>query len=135
LKRVKHQLRNINSQNEAFHLLSGLATVAAVTRSSALADEVRVLMRVVRRKPGIDISQENAMRISLIAAAANADITRWCEYVGDCMTEFSFENMKRDEAFVLRQHIVVLRQLEPKLQLTTSRADAAISAFIDSSAA
>ncbi|MHC2282898.1 hypothetical protein ACVME8_009541 [Bradyrhizobium diazoefficiens] len=70
LRRVKHQLRHIKSENEAFHMLSGLATVAAVTRSVGLAEEVRVLMRVVRRKPGIEIAQDNAMRVSMVAAAA-----------------------------------------------------------------
>ena len=116
-------------------LLSGLATVASVTRSADLAEEVRILMRVVRRKVGIDISQENAMRISLVAAAAHADIAEWCKFVGDCMTEFAFEDMSLDEALALRHNIRILRELEPRLWVTTARADAAISALVDSSAA
>jgi hypothetical protein len=135
LRRVKHQLRHIKSQGEAFNLLSGLATVAAVTRSHALAEEVRVLMRVVRRKPGMQITQENAMRISMIAAAAHADMADWCKYVGECITELSFEEMGRRDALVLRHQLVLLRQLEPQLWLTTARADAALSAFLESSAA
>ena len=132
LRRVKHQLRNIKSESEAFHLLSGLATVAAVTRSHGLAEEVRVLMRVVRRKPGIQITQENAMRISMVAAAAHADRTKWCKYVGECITEFSFEETARRDALALRHNLLVLRQLEPQLWVTTGRADAAISAFLQS---
>lgn len=132
LRRVKYQLRHIKSRDEAYNLLGGLATVAAVTRSPALADEVRVLMRVVRRKPDISISQRNAMRISLVAAAANANVVSWCKYVGSCITELSFEEMDRHEALVLKHQLGLLRQLEPKLWLTTSRADAAISAFLES---
>jgi SOS response associated peptidase (SRAP) len=134
LRRVKHQLRQIKSQDEAFFLLSGLATVACVTRSVDLANEVRILMRVVRRRLGIDITQENAMRIAFVAAAANLDRAKWCKFVGDCMAEFAFEDMSTDEAWVLRHHIHVLRQLEPQLWVTTGRADAAVSAYIDSSA-
>jgi hypothetical protein len=135
LRRVKYQLRHIESQDEAFSLLSGLATAASMTRSADLADEVRTLMRVVRRKAGIVISQENAMRIALVAAAAHADIARWCKFVGDCMTEFAFEDMNLDAAMTLQQSIRILRELEPYLWATTARADAAISSLVDSSAA
>ena len=55
LRRAKYQLRNMKNQSDAFSLLSGLAMVAAVTRSAELADEVRILVRVFRRKPGTDI--------------------------------------------------------------------------------
>jgi hypothetical protein len=134
LRRVKHQLRHIKSESEAFHLLSGLATVAAVTRSHGLAEEVRVLMRVVRRKPGVQITQENAMRISMVAAAAHADRAEWCKYVGECITEFSFEETTRRDALILRHHLLALRQLEPQLWVTTARADAAMSAFLQSPA-
>lgn len=132
LRRVKHQLRQIKSQEEAFSLLAGLATVAAVTRSSDLAEEVRILMRFVRRRPGIDISRADTIRIALVAAAAHDDISGWCEFVGQCLTEFAFEDMSADEARVLRDHILALRQLEPRLWETTARADAATSAFIKS---
>ena len=132
LRRVKHQLRQIKSQEEAFSLLAGLATVAAVTRSGDLAEEVRSLMRFVRRGPGIDISQADTIRITLVTAAAHDDLSRWCEFVGQCLTEFAFEDLSADQARVLRDHILVLRQLEPRLWETTARADAATSAFIKS---
>jgi hypothetical protein len=135
LRRVKYQLRHIKSQDEAFSLLSGLARVASVTRSTDLADEVRILMRVVRRKAGIDISQENAMRIAFVAAAAHADVAKWCEFVGECMTELAFEHMSLNQALALRQSLRILRELEPRLWVTTARADAAILAFVDSAAA
>ena len=132
LRRVKHQLRHIKSADEAFHMLTGLATVAAVTRSVGLAEEVRVLMRVVRRKPGIEITQDNAIRISMVAAAAHADRAEWCKYVGDCITEFSFEEVSRREALILRHHLVELRHVEPQLWSTTARADAAVLASLSS---
>jgi len=51
LRRVNHHLRDLGTQNETFSLLSGLATVAAITRSDELAEEVRKLVRVIRRRP------------------------------------------------------------------------------------
>jgi hypothetical protein len=135
LRRVKYQLRQIKSQIEAFSLLNGLATVAAVTRSGDLADEVRILLRVVRRNPGIELSQDNAMRIALVAAAAHADISKWSQFLGECFAEFAFEDMSIVQAGALRQNLLVLCQLEPQLWQTMARADAATSAFIQSSAA
>jgi hypothetical protein len=132
LRRTKHQLRQVRAQKETFSLLSGLATVAAVTRSSELAEEVRILVRVVRRRPGIDIAPEDAMRIAMIAAAAHNDQSNWCKSVGDWLTELAFEDMTGEKAVILRQHIHVLCQLEPHLWETCARAEAACSAFAGS---
>jgi hypothetical protein len=41
LRRAKHDLPQIKSTDESFNLLSGLATVAAVSRSTLLANETR----------------------------------------------------------------------------------------------
>ena len=135
LRRAQYQLRQTRAQNDTFSLLSGLATVAAATRSSELAEEVRVLVRVVRRTPGIDIAPEDAMRIAMIAAAAFNDIGKWCQFVGDWLTELAFENMSREKAAILQQHIRVLCQLEPNLWETCARAEAASSAYVQSTVA
>jgi hypothetical protein len=135
LRRAKHQLRQVRADTEAFSLLVGLATVAAVTRSSELAEEVRILVRVVRRRPGIDIAPEDAVRIAMIAAAAYSDNSKWCEFVGDWLTELAFEDMTREKAVILWKHIHVLCQLEPSLWETCARAEAACTAFAASQAA
>ena len=130
LRRAKHQLRRIETQDEAFALLSGLATAASVTRSADLAQELRILMRVVRRRPGVEISQDNALRILLVAAAASADLAAWCKYVGECITELAFEEMTKVEAQRLLLYTRLLVQFEPQLCATTARADAAMSALV-----
>jgi hypothetical protein len=126
IKRAKHDLPQIKSSDETFHLLTGLATVAAVTRSEALASETRILMRVVRRKPDINIEPQNALRIVLIGAAAHTEISDWSKFVGDALTEIAFEDMSRSEVTALYQFLEILRQLEPALWVTTARADAAL---------
>jgi len=135
LRRAKYQLRKMKAQNDAFSLLSGLAVVAAVTRSAELADEVRILVRVFRRRPGIDIAPEDAMRIAMIAAASHVDKAKWCTFVGDWLTELAFEDMPREKAAFLHQHVRVFCQLEPNLWETCARAEAALSSYIKSSAA
>ncbi len=128
LARAKYELPNIQSSDEAFHLLVGLAIVAAVTRSTKLAAEVRILLRSVRRKPDIEINQQNAFRICLLAVAAFTDLFDWAKYIGECATELSFEDMSRECVVTLWNFVEVLRQLEPTLWQTTSRADAALQA-------
>jgi hypothetical protein len=135
LRRAKYQLRKVKAENNAFSLLSGLATVAAVTRSSELADEVRILARVLRRRPGVEISPENALRIAMIAAASHQGKADWCKFVGEWLTELSYEDMSREKAIMLYRHVQVLCQLEPNLWETCARAEAALSAYLQSSAA
>jgi hypothetical protein len=135
LRRAKHQIRDIRSQSDAFPLLSGLATVAAVTRSVELADEVRILVRVFRRKPGTDIAPADVLRIAMICAASYAEKSPWCKFVGDWLTEISFEEMSREEAVNLHEHIQLLCKLEPDLWDTCGRAKASLSAYLDSFAA
>jgi hypothetical protein len=135
LRRAKYQVRHVRASNEAFSLLSGLATVAAVTRTHELAEEVRILARVVRRGPGIDIETENALRIALIAAAAYNDRGRWCQFVGDWLIELAYEEMPRETAVMIHRNIRLLCQLESQLWATSARAEAAVTALLESAAA
>ena len=93
LRSARYQIRQIGPQDQAFSLLGGLATVAAVTGSSELADDVRNLARVIRGRPSIDIAPEDLMRIAMVAAAGYREIDKWCNYVGDCLTELAFQDM------------------------------------------
>jgi len=73
LRRTKYQLRRGQSEGGTRALLAGLATVAAVTRSRELAEEVRRLVRVIRRRQGIGIALYEVVRIGMIAAASTRD--------------------------------------------------------------
>jgi hypothetical protein len=100
-----------------------------------LAEEVRILARVVRRGPGIDIETENALRIALIAAAAYNDRGRWCQFVGDWLIELAYEEMPRETAVMIHRNIRLLCQLESQLWATSARAEAAVTALLESAAA
>ncbi len=129
LRRAKYQLRDTAANAPAFSLLYGLAIVAAVTRSEGLAAEVRVLVRVVRRRPGSTIDLSDSLRITLVAAAASSDIDKWCTFLGEWLTELSYEDMDRSAAKALWSHIKGLCQIERRLWGTCARADAACASL------
>ncbi len=129
LRRAKDQLRHARTQEAAFALLSGLAIVAAVTKGGELAEELRVFARFIRQRPGIHIAPEDSMRIAMVAAAGHRDRDKWCRFVGDWLTELAFEDMSRETAVILGQHLQTLCQLDPHLWETCARAEAACVAY------
>lgn len=131
LRSVKHQLKKADDKEELFSVLRGLATVAAVTRSSELADEIRILIRRCRYELGHLLSAEDAMWIVLVAAASHADLMKWCEFVGQCLLEIAFQSIKHDEAERLHSHIEQLCHIEPQLWCTCGRAEAALNSLIN----
>jgi hypothetical protein len=128
LSAVKHQLRQIDNKEQLFTVLSGLATVAAVTRSVELAEELRILTRRFRNEQGCTLSAEESMQIGLIAAAAHSDLTDWCKFVGEWITELSFQSLQHDEMERLHSHIMLKCHIVPELWRTCGRAEAALSA-------
>lgn len=129
LRRAKYQLRDMNAQSQAFGLLHGLAVVAAVTRSESLAAEVRILVRVVRKRPDTNIALVESVRIALMAAAAYSEIDQWCVFLGEWLTELAYEDMERSEAIILSRDIQELCQIERRLWSTCAGADAACASL------
>ncbi len=132
LSRVGYQLRRVSGNDDLFSLLNGLAVVSAVTRSVALANEVRNLCRVARRRADCGLSLEGVARVAVVAAAANSDLAAWSETVGDWLNELAFEDMTCEEAIALQRKIYALLHVEPALWETCGRAEAALSAFVKS---
>ena len=132
LNLVNYQLTSLENQSQLLGILNGLATVAAVARSTALADELRILVRRYRRDSQHGFSIKEAMRICLVASASRKDLTHWREFVGDWLTELAFEELKGNEGSVLYSHLRCLRHAVPELWVSCARADAALMAFNDS---
>jgi hypothetical protein len=112
--------------------LNGLATVSAVTRSRVLADEVRILSRGALRRTGTNLTPEAVARIALVAAAANSDLAAWGNFLGDWLTELAFADMTREQGIALQGDLYRLLHAEPVLWETCGRAEAALSAFVES---
>ena len=132
LDRVGYQFRKSNGDDEAFALLNGLAMVGAVTRSTALANGVRILARIGRRRVKESFPPDAVARVALMAAAANEGFSAWKEAVGDWVTELAFAQMSREEAIVLQQVLGVLLEIEPRLWPECGRAVAALQAVVRS---
>lgn len=127
LRRVKYQLRQSIDRDVAYRLTCGLAIVAAVTRSRELAGEVRILARVMRRRPPPLLEVDNETEIALIAAAAHEDVREWAAFFGEWMTEVALELTDVGRAATLRRGLQTLRLLAPELLAPVARADAALA--------
>ncbi|QDW35684.1 hypothetical protein FFI89_000135 [Bradyrhizobium sp. KBS0727] len=129
LQRVKYQLRQGDSpQDQTIALLAGLATVASVTRSADLADQVRNLARVLRRRSDVAISVQDIFRICMVAAASHEELGAWCRFVGDWLTEIAFESLEKKSAERLIWDIEMICQIQPSLWRTCGKAYAACKA-------
>lgn len=127
LRTAKHQLKKVSNKEVLLSVLRGLATVASVTRSVELAEELRILVRRYRHEPVHKLSTEDTMLVGLIAAAAHSDLTDWCHFVGEWITELAFQALQHDEIERLYSNIQQLCHIVPELWVTCGRADAALN--------
>lgn len=130
LKRSNYHLRNIEKEWQLAAILDGLATVAAVSRSSSLADELLILVRKYRRDAEYELSLQEVIRICLIAAASRSELSEWTEFVGDWLTELAFSDLNDDEVQGFYACLNCLCHAVPELWVSCGRADAALSALI-----
>ena len=129
LKRADYHLQNIESESQLVDILNGLATVAAVSRSPALADELRILVRRYRRDAEYALSIQTIINICLSAAASRGALNSWTEFVGDWLTELAFDDLEDEEGQMLHSSLRCLCHIVPELWVSCGRADAALMAF------
>ena len=129
LKLANYRLQDIESKQQLIAILSGLAKVAAVARSPALADELRILVRKHRYDVEYAISLDEAIRICLVATASRSDLNDWAEFIGDWLTELAFSDLKDDEGQVFYLCLDWLCHAVPDLWVFCSRTNAALMAF------
>ena len=122
-------LANVEERSQLLSILVGLASVAAVTRGRALADELRILVRKCRRDAQYKLSVEEVLGVSLVAAASRENLNDWIEFVGDCLTELAFDELEDGESDLLHAHLKCLCHAVPDLWVTCSKADAALRAL------
>ncbi len=129
LKRANHRLLNIENRPQLVAILNGLATVAAVTRSRTLADELRILVRRYRRDAEYALPIHEVMKFCFVAAAGRSDLSEWAEFVGEWLTEFAFGDLKSEEGQVFYSSLDWLCHAVPELWVSCGRAHAALMAF------
>ena len=129
LSSASYRLRNVKSREQLVATLYGLATIAAASRNTALADALRIIVRIYRADARFYLSIQEATNICLAAAASRSELNAWTEYVGECMTEFAFGKLHGDEGLECYAYLIGLCHSVPELWVTCGRADAALLAF------
>lgn len=129
LKYANHRIPNIENKQELVAILAGLAEVAAVSRSLALADELRILVRRYRHDAKYALSIQEVISMCLVVAASRSDLNEWAEFVGDWLTELAFSDLRANEAREFHWCLNWLCHVVPELWVSCGRADAALMAF------
>jgi len=129
LSRGNYTLADLEGKSQLVGILNGLATVAAVSRNPALADELRVLVRRYRQDSQYGFTIEEAMRMCLVASAAREDLMEWRGIVGEWLTELAFGDLEGNEGEVLHSRLLALLHSVPELWVSCARADAALQAW------
>jgi hypothetical protein len=111
------------------HLL-GLASAAAIARSSKLADALFLLLRTYRHFHPNELTIEDAFRIAIIACASRSELADWCKCLGDFMVDCAFQPITVEEATRLHSHLVHLCHLVPELWSTCGQAEAALQSVL-----
>ena len=130
LKTINNKLDSIQNKEVLLAMIAGLSTVAAISRSTSLAKQVRLLVRRYRHHSKCGFSIEHAITICLISAASCSDIKEWRDFIGDWITEFAFGELESNEANVLYTELYYLLHISPELWVSCGKAEAALSAFI-----
>jgi len=130
LRRVRYSVESGDDEGSVFGLIGGLAIVAAVSRGTELADELRILTRVMRRKKRLAVDLDDEMRIAMIAAASHAELDGWARFAGEWITEIAFDATDRSAAQRVVPKLRRLMALEPALARYCARADAALASFL-----
>ncbi|MBS0240362.1 MAG: hypothetical protein JSR89_18270 [Proteobacteria bacterium] len=128
LRRVKYSVEKSEDETLVFGMVMGLAIVACVTRSVELADELRVLSRVIRRRRS-SVDPNDEFRVALIAAASRRDLDGWASFAGDWITEIALELTDRLEASKLLPKVRRLVRLEAALARHCAIGETALAGF------
>ena len=127
LERVDYLVDTGSENTTAFEILIWLSILSATARNTALAESARILARVKRRRGLFGENPENEIRIALIAASAFEEEEKWAEFAGDWITEVCFSLEDQDRTANLHSILKRLRQLEPNLIKTLSKAETSLS--------
>jgi len=130
LRVSNYTLANLNDKSELLAILNGVAKVAAVSRNSELANELRVLVRRYLQTADFCINVIEAMQVVLIASAAHEDLIEWRDFAGEWLTELAFGDLAEGEGEVLQSHLSILLHLDPGLWVSCAKADAALEGWV-----
>lgn len=127
LRKVQYRLALTQGDDISFTLIMGLAAIAASARHTGLADEIRILTRVLIRRGDLTADAESQMRIAMVTCASREKRDEWCKAVGDWLLEIANGKLARKEAARLRSDIHVFCHAVPDLWPHIAKIDAALA--------
>lgn len=128
LQRAHYRLDAGGDHKKLAGYLTGLAAVAAITRSRRLADELFVTIRNYRRQLKEELAVGTAFHIGLVACASRENFSDWAKCVGDFTLDLSYGDLNHKEGNTLSFLVIKLCGLVPELWAACSRGLAALEA-------
>ncbi|MFB6475905.1 hypothetical protein ABER99_26730 [Paenibacillus glucanolyticus] len=129
IKSSGYRISNIENREQLIALINGLASVAAVTRSTILGNDLLILLRKYKHDVQYGLSIEEVLRVCLVASASHRDLSDWSRFLGDWVTELAFGNLTDDDGDILISYLLSLCHAVPELWVYCGRAVAALEAY------
>lgn len=133
LRKLKDRVRNSSGSIPVFPLLAGTAVVAAATRGTKIADELRLIARSLVKQTDPPLKVTESLRLSLTAAASYDDLKEWCDFLGEWITELAFHDLGSEDASILHSQVLCLCGIVPQLWHSLGRAEAALASLTENS--
>lgn len=130
LRNANHRLSLDDEPHLTFHLLSGLAIIAAVARAPELAQDVRLLANILQRRGSTKVEPDNLLRIGLIASASYSNLPDWCKSVGEWFYDVSYGEISVEQAETMRNHLHSLCRIVPQLWVACGKSDGALASQV-----
>ena len=130
IRRAQYRLDSGASVETFQSTLAGLATLAAITRSHLLADELFALVRSYRQFLGHRLDSEAAFRVGMIACASRSELRDWCACVGKLISDLAFGELNRADALLLQAFVLDLCNLVPELWASCGKGLAAMEGAV-----
>jgi hypothetical protein len=108
----------------------GFSRLACASRTPQLAEELRLMMRKVRREEANRPNYEHEFFTALTAAAAHSDFMSWAKFIGEWGNELAFEIEDKEEATQLHASMEIACEIDPRLRHSLGRGLAAIDALL-----
>lgn len=112
------------------NIFTGLAGVASASRNTALADELRIMVRKNRIDSTSPPKAQREFLIAIAAAAAHFEFEAWADYLGNWADELAFRVSDKQDADHLLADMELLSLIEPKLRRFLGNAMAALEAWL-----
>ena len=128
---LTHENILTEKEDHFYDLILGFASVAAVTKSTELADQIRVLIRKFNHLGASSLNPAEVFRIATIAAAAHENLEGWCKYIGEFTFELASSDFDNDQLEQFYSSLRCLLDVAPELWATCGNSERALFSLLN----